>query len=338
MPRHNSAWDVFQYLSDFNAGPDGIPPALSFLELLAAELDGPLGDSVLAWVEQQARRLRLGPALAERRRSHAPIPEVPHLYLTVAVEPDAIDPRKCVLSWWRQDDPLLWPPTRGGIVEVDVDELEFRVDEVILEAERVWSDKAVSVAVEFLLPRSLLHLPVRRWRKEHDSGDPRPLYYDYELTLRSLERMRAKHWHRMWHLRWDSMTKAPSADRVHPFGALQLKERPIDAVLTDQHWVGLVLAEPPPVQPDPGAGPDGLTAALRTGLPLIFWHPEAGAEDLREIICWLHESGFADLPARHKNACLSLRFNANLIRDLVILWDDPNRVIVLDQPAIPSQA
>lgn len=342
VPRRSSAWDVFVYLADFNAGPDGVPPALSFLQLLAAEVDDAVGGNVMAWVDQQAHRLRLGPALADRRSSRVPIPAEPQLRLLIALEPDSIDPaRRCVLSFWRQDDPREWPPTRGGVLEVSVDELEYRVDDVILDAERVWSGQGVSAAVEFLLPRSLLHLPIRRWRKEHDSGEPRPLAFDYELTFRSLERMRATHWHRAWHLRADSMLKDPSVNRIHPFGPMQLEERPIDAVLSDPHWVGLVMAEPPPAQQEPDDGPDELTAAFRAGLPLIFWHPAAGAEDLRELVRWLleGENGFLDLPARHKSACVAsaLPFNDSLARDLVVMWDDPKRLIVLDQPSIPTQ-
>lgn len=339
VPRRSSAWDAYKYLADYNAGPDGVPPAIAFLRVLAREVGGAAGASIEAWVEQQARRLRLVSALArhddDTTISAAPTAD-PTVSLMIVVEPDAIDPNRCVLSHWRQDDPHVWPPARGEIVEVGVDELEYRVDEVILAAEEVWAGRALTVCVEFLLPRTLLHLPVLRWRKEHHSGDPRPLYLDYELTLRSLERMRTKHWHRAWHLRWDVMLKTLSADRVHPFGPTQFQGRPLDEVLSDPRWVGLVMVEPPTPQPDPDAGPDGLTAAFRAGLPLILWHPEAGPEELRELIDKLLAGGdFPDLAARHKEEIL--RNENKLARDLVILWDDPNRVIVLDQPSIASQ-
>ncbi|GHH54201.1 hypothetical protein [Lentzea cavernae] len=39
MPRFASVWDAFLDLADVNADSDGIPPAVEFLELLAAELD-----------------------------------------------------------------------------------------------------------------------------------------------------------------------------------------------------------------------------------------------------------------------------------------------------------
>nr|WP_246481625.1 hypothetical protein [Amycolatopsis umgeniensis] len=67
------AWGAFMLLSDFNAGPDGIPPAISFLLLLAEQVDDELGALIARWVGDQARGLRLGPALA-RRSSARPEP------------------------------------------------------------------------------------------------------------------------------------------------------------------------------------------------------------------------------------------------------------------------
>lgn len=68
---------------------------------------------------------------------------------------------------------------------------EYRVDEVIPDVEGVWSEQGISAAVEFLLPRTLLHLPVLNWRKEHCSGQRRLLCYDYRLSTRSLDRSTA---------------------------------------------------------------------------------------------------------------------------------------------------
>jgi hypothetical protein len=342
VPELDYPWEMFVYLADHNAGADGVPPALSFLQLLAAEVGGQAGGDVTTWVDRQARRFRLVPALEQRRTNREPIPEEPHLHLVIALEADSIEPtHRCVLSFWRQDDPLAWPPPRGGVLVVAVGDLERHVDKVIVDAERVWASTAISVAVEFLLPRALLGLPIRRWRKDHESGHPRPLAYDYQLAVRSLERMRATHWHRAWHLRWDSMLKDQSTDRIHPFGPTQLEEHPIDAVLSDPHWVGLVMAEPPPPQPDAGGEPDVLTAALQAGLPLIFWHPEAGSDDLRNLVHWLlgGENGFLDVLERHKTASISgtLPVNNSLARDLVVMLDDPRRVTVLGHPSIPSQ-
>jgi hypothetical protein len=335
------AWSAFTLLSDYNAGPDGVPPAVTFLRLLAEELGGDLATAITTWLGDQTRQLRLGPALERQQTDHVPIPDRPHLHLTIMLEPDSIDPTRCTLAYWRQDDPMVWPPALGDVREVTLNELEYRVDEVILEAEAVWSGQSISAAVEFLLPRTLLNLPVQRWRKEHESGQPQPLCYDYRLSIRSLERAKATHWRRAWNVRWDSMVENPAAHRLHYSGSAEFEGRPIHAILSDERWVGLVMAGTPSPRAEPGSEPDELTTALRSGLPVIFWHPDAGPEDLRELINWLLEGdgGFMDLLARRKltNSSVAVPFNDSLVRDLVVMWDDPKRVIVLGQPLTPSQ-
>lgn len=335
------AWDAFELLTDFNAGPDGIPPAITFLRLLAEQIGGELGAALTGWIDEQARLLRLGPALVVQQRKLPPLPDRPVLHLTIMLEPLPDDPGRCTFAFWRQDDPAVWPPALGDVREIEIGEAEYRVDEVIVEAERVWAGQSVSAAVEFLLPRPLINLPVWRWRKEHPSGDPQPLRYGYRLTIRSLERMRSSHWHRAWLVRWDSMVEDPSTDRVHYSGAAEFERRPIDAILSDERWVGLVMAHPPAARPDRGAGPDELTSALRGGLPVVLWHPEASPEDLRELLDWMlsEDGGLSELPDRHKlaNSRVGDPSENSLAHDLVVMWDDPKRVIVLDRPLIPTR-
>ncbi|EME53023.1 hypothetical protein [Amycolatopsis decaplanina] len=335
------AWAAFHLLTDFNAGPDGIPPAVTFLRLLAESVEGEPGAVIAGWIADQARSLRLGPALGHQRQSRPPIPERPHLHLMIMLEPLSADPTRCTLAFWRQDDPEVWPPSLGGVREIGIEEVEFRVDDVILETEGVWSGQSMSASVEFLLPRTLINLPVQRWAKEHETGQPQPLRYGYRLGIRSLERMRARHWHRAWHVRWDSMVKDPAADRLHYSGCAEFEDHPIDAILSDDHWVGMVLAKPPSPQAEPGAAPDELTSALRSGLPVVLWHPDAEPESLRELLDWVlaADSGFIELPDRRKlaNSGAAVPFKNSLAHDLVVMWDDPKRVIVLDQPLIPTR-
>ncbi|MFI7119291.1 hypothetical protein [Amycolatopsis sp. NPDC049868] len=335
------AWDAFQLLTDFNAGVDGIPPALTFLGLLAENAGGKPDAMIEGWLANQARSLRIAAAFGHQRLTRSPIPDHPHLHLMIMLEPVSADPTRCTLAFWRQDDPDVWPPPLGGVREIGIEEVELRVDDVILETEGVWSGQSMSASVEFLLPRTLINLPVQRWAKEHETGQPQPLRYGYRLGIRSLERMRARHWHRAWHVRWDSMVKDPAADRLHYSGCAKVEDHPIDAILSDEHWVGLVLAKPPPPQAKPGGVPDELTSALRSGLPVVLWHPDAEPETLRELLDWVlaAESGFIELPARRKlaNSGMAVPFKNSLAHDLVVMWDDPKRVIVLDQPLIPTR-
>jgi vWA-MoxR associated protein C-terminal domain/vWA-MoxR associated protein middle region 0 len=343
IPRSTDAWDVFRELADVNAGPDGIPPALLFLDLLATQVDEELRATLTELITGYARRLRLESALEARRKAAIPIPTEPRLHLLIAVVPKDTEEMphhtgRYLLSYWRQDDPEEWPPIRGDDVEVTTDELERRVDEVVLAAERAWATQNARVTLEFLLPRELLRLPVHLWGKEHASGDPRPLRIDYPIVLRSLERMKTRYWHRVWRDRWQSLLQDPSPTRVH-YGVPGDTGTPhrVAAILSDTRWVSMVLAEPPEPQKRPGPGCDELAAALRSGLPILFWHPDASPDALYEVIDRLVEGGgLADLPVRSQAARraeffpMSASININTVRDLVILWDDPTRVVALD--------
>ncbi|MGH3974566.1 MAG: effector-associated domain 2-containing protein [Pseudonocardiaceae bacterium] len=334
-----NAWEAFSYLAEFNAGADGFPPALTFIELVARHVGGVLSANLTGWNDDQARRLRLEPALWKRRAAGvSPVPVESRLHLMIVVELDGIDPDRYLVSHWRQDDVAVWPPTRGETRMVMSDELERCVDDLVVNAERAWSGHAGSVALEFVLPRALLNLPLHLWRKEHDSGYPRPLCLDYPIVVRSLERMRSSQWHRVWQRRWKVLMIDPSAARVH-FGQPADTREPhrIDAILSDPQVVLMVLTSAPLPQPRPGA--DELAAALRSGLPALVWHPEASSEVLRGVVTWLLEGdGLGDLPGRAqalRQAAFQASgapFDMNIARELVVLWDDPDRSVILDQP------
>jgi vWA-MoxR associated protein C-terminal domain/vWA-MoxR associated protein middle region 0 len=337
------AGEGFSYLAEFNARADGFPPALMFVELLAHQVGGAVSAQLREWNDAQARHLRLLPQLQKLRERLAVgalrVPVDSRLHLLIVVDPDGIDPNRYLLSSWRQDDPAQWSPARGETRMVTFEELERRVDDLVVSAERAWSGHAAEVALEFVLPRKLLNLPVHLWRKEHDSEDPRLLSRDYPIVVRSLERMRSSHWHRVWRRRWQTLMDDPSAARVHFGQPTDPGERHrLDDLLHDPQWVLMVLTAPPPCQPQPGA--DELTVALRSGLPALVWHPGASAEDLREIVSWLvADGGLGDLPRRAQDSRhpvfpeSAAPFDVNIARDVVVLWDNPLRLVIFDQPA-----
>jgi vWA-MoxR associated protein C-terminal domain/vWA-MoxR associated protein middle region 0/Effector-associated domain 2 len=344
-PSVASAWEAFSHLAEFNAGADGFPPALAFVELVAQQVGGEVGAKLTGWNDEQARRLRLEPQLRPRRaKCAARVPAESRLHLMIVVQHDAIDPNRYLLSYWRQDDPSEWQPAPGETLLVKFDQLERGVDYLVVGAERAWSGHEAAVALEFVLPRALLNLPVHRWCKEHDSGDPRPLCLDYPVVVRPLERMLRSQWHRVWRLRWKMLMNDPSAARVH-FGQPADMAQPhlIDVALSDPQLALMVLTSAPPAQPRPGV--DELGAALRSGLPALVWHPDASSEALREVVTRHFEGdGLGDLPGRVqalRRAGLQaseVSPDVNIAHDLVVLWDDPHRVVNLDQPPdIPRQ-
>lgn len=338
--RGATAVEVFSHLADFNAGPDGLPPALAFIELLARQVRGPLAEQLTRWNDEQAQGLRLEEELARRRIVYAsPVDAGARLHLLIVVQHDGIDSDRYLFSHWRQDDPDQWAPIRGESGIVTVGELERHVDAVLGQAEEAWEGHDGEVALEMVLPRALLNLPVHAWHRDLDSVDPRPLFVDYPIVVRSLERMMSRRSHRKWRQRWRALMADPSAALVH-FAQPTDPDRPDAlAILLEQEpeFASIVLSAPPPILPRRG---DQLTAALRSGLPAVLWY-RGDADDydsLREVVDWLVEDGgLADLPGRaqalRRSAYLGMieRFNPNVIRDLVVMWDSPERGIALDQ-------
>ncbi|MFN2495938.1 MAG: hypothetical protein ABR608_08530 [Pseudonocardiaceae bacterium] len=339
LPSGTSGWDAFCYLMDVNAGEDGFPPALMFTELVADQLGGEVGIALKKWNDKQVRRLRLTEVLRKRRVAVASrTPVADQLRLVISVQHDGIDPNRYLVSHWRQDEPREWPPPRGETRMVMFDELEQCVDDLVVSAERAWAGRSEVAALEFVLPRALLNLPVHLWHKERESGYPRPLCLDYPVVVRSLERMRSTHWHRAWHLRWQTLTDDPSPERVYfarPADT-QVPHR-IDAALADPRWTVMVLSASPPNQPRPDG--DELGAALRSGLPVLLWHPDVSSDVLREVVAWLvDDEGLGDLPARTQAArraafqAAALPFDSDIARNLVVLWDDPHHLVLPGQP------
>lgn len=336
-PSYADAAEAFSGLADFNAAPGELPPVLIFVELVAGECDEPLAGQLREWVAGQARRLRLDKALSELREEigETPPPEG-GLHLMIVVRPDAIEPGLYQLSHWRQDDPAEWPPPCGGTALVREEELEARVDALVVAAEESWSGGIAAVTLEFVLPRALLTLPVHSWTTERGTGAPKPLYLAYPTVIRSLERMSSRKWHRVWRRRWAALIRDPSFERVYfcPAGVADDGYR-LDAILSDEQWLVMVLSESPPV--NPYSEGDELLAALRAGLPVILWHPTAPSEVVREVVAWLAGSsgGLGDLPARAREFRLNALRNPpsstddGVVRDLVVLWDDPNRLLPL---------
>jgi hypothetical protein len=156
--------------------------------------------------------------------------------------------------------------------------------------------------------------------------------------------MTSERWHRVWRRRWQTLTGDPSVDRVFFFQPGEnLRRDRLEAALSDPRWGLMVLGTSPSRDPLPDA--DELTAALRSGLPALIWHPSASPEVLRAVVTWLAEGGgLGDLPARTQASRLaalqeaSTPFDSEIIRDLVVLWDNPERLAVFDrQPGQPRQ-
>lgn len=334
----DDAWSVVWHLAEFNAGPDGLPPVLVFVELLARQIgDRTLRDRLRAWNDSQASSLELVAELTQVRTNSAPITADVRLHLMIVVRPEGIEPDRYLVCARRQSDPGVWPPPPEETHTAREDQIEHLIDELVLDAERAWQGHSGAVALEIVLPRKLLGLPVHLWRKEHVSGDPRPLCLDYSVVVRSWERMINGYWHRAWNRRWRTLQDDPQRADVH-FAEPMGPDSPyaIDAVLaSEQLCTAIVLSAAP--SPEPGKA-DQLRAALRSGLPAVLWH-RLGADpaSIRRIVDWLADGdGLGDLPTRsHLLRVDAYRdtplFDDAAVLDLCLLWDDPTRLLTLDE-------
>lgn len=128
------------------------------------------------------------------------------------------------------------------------------------------------------------------------------------------------------------MREDPSPARIHFAGTDDTPR--VDVALRMRNAVAMVLTGPPPPQPE--ADLDEYIAAMRSGLPIVIWHPYASPEELESYLTGLISSGtLIDLPERTKKSRMSALGPApdsNLARDLVVLWDDPERMVVLAYP------
>ncbi|MEU9338020.1 hypothetical protein AB0D49_33485 [Streptomyces sp. NPDC048290] len=197
--------------------------------------------------------------------------------------------------------------------------------------------------VEFLLPRTLLDLPVDRWVSGAGAGreDPRgtPLGLRCPVVVRDLERATDPPARERWARRWQVQTRrhALAEQDVLWLESGPGEERRQALRAAGERFCAVV------VEPD-GSGyralpstAESLAAALDAGVPVVLWD-RAGEEPFggpppgtfrhtaRQL---MHGGAFEQLPERLR----SLRAEAlesadgDWGRRLALLWDDPTRTV-----------
>ena len=362
-PRHlYDAWDAFTILLDRNAGPDGLPPHLIFTELIIHAMRRRIasGSSDEKWRSDRLREW-MNTRLAELRRSGAAsaadrldrIRDQPELlvvrpdfpiYLVIQLEalPDTRDGRRLYrLSHWRQVHPLEWRPEPGEDREVTLDEVAGQVTDLVQEAEGGWAyDLDDSLVIEFVLPLELINLDFDQWTLD-PPGAPltTPLGSEYEVVVRSHERLRTRYLHRAWRQRWRILLDAEGAAHWAAEESPPNPRRLHNRLLTRKNVVACVLSSPPDREP----GRSELWTALRNGVPVVLWDRADGTATefgtrFRQVI---EGSDLRGLPDDIKR----LRVNAMREGDhmdrkspqVTLLWDDPNHFLDDASPLRPPQ-
>ncbi|MEU8631948.1 hypothetical protein AB0C38_07265 [Amycolatopsis sp. NPDC048633] len=333
--------DALATLERMNAQPDGIPPLLLFVEYLAAAAGDQRAEGLRDWNDRQAARLGVTEQINTVRLAQATEPATPEevvAYLVVRIEPDLLDTGLLVVVHWRHNDPTGWRPRRSEPFTGDLDAVRAHVADLVAAAETGWAKDATAIRIEFLLPYSLLSLPVDQWDLEAGSSLPRPLGLHYQVVVRSLDRARSPRWHREWRRRWDLLKKVPAGlttpeeHWLWSDGAKRRHLTALDAKLAEQKKVLSLVLRSVPDSADPGE----VLVGVRTGIPVMIWHRteaarsafEAEIKSLRDFLPELVEH----LRLLRSRARQAARPDSHVGSRVSLLWDDPDRPVEPQEP------
>jgi hypothetical protein len=254
--------------------------------------------------------------------------------LLIQIERDGIDQDRCEVRYWIQRHAQRWQPEPSDARQTTFRQLERVMQTAIQHAESTWHDAADGepVEIELLLPADLLHTAIEWWHTELEAPDPTPLCLDYPVVVRSLDRMRAPHRHRVWNQRWRSLWQSPPGHRVY-WGRREPEPEglgPWNARLREDRDVTTVVLGSSPEQL---AGGHELESALNAGIPVILWdrRPAPLAPEMAELLAEITHGGPTDLPGRVRELrAVAAQLPESEQRDhpgrhLALLWDDPDR-------------
>ncbi len=330
LPSHcDGVWPTFAHLAGLNADRNGVPPSMIFLERIADRSARDLANRLRAWNDRIAATMHLGPELSAARADAVAVDNTPTTtYLVMQLQPDGLDPTVYHLSHWWQPGSGGLPVQRGEVSMVTRDQIEARVGELVRRAEL--SLPGTELALEFVLPFELLNTPVERWTTEPaSSAGSEPLALRYQVVVRSLERMRSRHWHRAWHQRWRRLLTGPQAEVFWNTRSTRSGHELAMTLAGDERVVAVVLSEPP--SPDCPQGNREALAALRSGVPVIIWHrQDCSSREFKSTVSELTSGTIADLPARvcalrRSELTSGMGGAVDVFRELTVLWDDPGR-------------
>lgn len=332
---------VLNELEEFPARTeDRLHPIAVFVYELARALPLEAGDPLRAWVEDfVGPRFPQLTALSKIRDSQSVSNEPEQRYCLVKIDPDGIDADRFWLSISFQEgshppEPL---PLAGDVAYTEEEVCDL-IDKALNSRQLAGVD-ADQLRIEFLLPTSLINLPVDQWRVGATF-----LGVQCQVVVRSLTRIlelvgtRRYYWHQKWpRVRGTEFISAADAPDVEFRGTdgttwltEEAAERDHDRIyvsLIDKDGpVGLVLAD----TPAPAHG-QALRLALTTGIPVLVWsrRPEADlGADVSELLADVTPLRLTDLPRQvltfRRGA--AGRVETHLARHLTLLYDDADRI------------
>ena len=347
--------EVFRVLETLNAGPDGVPRPLVFVEHIAARVRTELAIELHRWNESQAVAMNLLAELTAVRDSLRPETAPPltpppgsPAYLVLQIRGEGPSGEKFRLSSWRQlGEPTPWSPLHDEDSVGTLAEVKQQVAALVEKVEDDWSEYSPDIRIEFVLDFENLNLDVDQWPWENSRDLAQPMGCRYPVVVRSLERQTTRKYHREWRQRWAELTGqlGRSAGLAHtstcraPGGAEQGLRELLTRFNTERELVSLVLSEPP--RPE-HAGRDEVAAGVKAGVPLMVWHRrDCGTPEFSDVV----ESVLHGQDELHplervrlaRNTAYKEGSRRHVGEALTLLYDDPERIVVPSQPGPPRE-
>ncbi|MEU6841951.1 hypothetical protein ABZ930_08775 [Streptomyces sp. NPDC046716] len=332
LPDAEGAVGLFAHLVEQNAQPDGLPPALVLVEVVAA-LGSTQAAALRTWSDKWAEAAELNDALRERRDriAHRAVPDgtVPRA-LVVMVDPAHDGTDRIYVRHWVNAAAGFWQPRAFAPEETTLDGLGPAVQRAVQHGDAQWAGAAEDspVHVEFVLPHALLNHDVARLKIAADAYEPLPLDLRYYIHLRSLDRMRSRDRRRidLWRERWRTFLQAPAAEAYRWSGTDPFTEWQ-QMLAANPRATGVILQHPA----DRGRALEALMVALDQGVGLVVWDRRPDSPQSVELLQLLLGHSPGQLPFKVHQ----LRVHAEteeggrlrVGRNIAFLWDDPNRLV-----------
>jgi len=332
----------FEGYGRLRGGPP--PPLLLFVDDLAHDIGGPLSDKLHLWIYEVADRLALPHSEwaamcsgADERRRH-----VAELSLVVCLVPDRVAPDRYLVSAVlmhrdRTERVLHRDDVPRTLVEVAA-VLEGVLQSLPQVARGGPGGHVADPVIEFVLPRRLLHEPVEEWVLGQDDFFPLPLGLQYQVVVRSLDRIRTPRYHAGWRARSrrladDGHRADPGA--VHYLDAAGAASDPAAHARTvyarlQGHGDAVCLAVAHPPDPAPARGADVFAAGLAAGMPIMVWPRDPTSVDAFFELVRTSIAEVARLvPSRvlrHRQEVGAGQGRPDAPAHLVVLYDLPDRI------------
>ena len=350
LPAQTTYREVFLTLETLNADANGLPKPIVFVEHLASRLRSELSIELRRWADRQASRLGVITELQAMRRASQTPPSGPPpnspAYLVLLLRTAGLANDRLQLCHWTQLDLTDgWHPERGEDFFGSIEQVKHQVAALIELVETKWARHQPDIRIEVILSGDLLNLDVDRWSWEVDNPLPVPIGCRYAFAARSLERMQTGKWHRPWHARWSVLTgQLEETGSIVPESSRRAAAgEPLRGLIADfendAKLVSLVLSAPPEAAATSG---DEFAVGLRAGVPIIIWHRQDC--DSEDFLSTVRELMHGDDPGSVLQRMRQIRTTAyeshagHVGHHLVLLWDDPGRIVVPPDLGPPREA